>query len=135
MQTVQASIIRGDLEALEVLRSAQPGFDVGAHLDNNEKNDTLLSLACRHNQTAVVEWLLERGADVDGMTCRTDGGGGTTAVYISCQFSHANCLRLLLNAGADANRLSGKNNVTPLIRACMHEGPSRCVQRRAGLRP
>ena len=54
---------RGDLDALR----AAPVIDLQAHLDTDE-GDTLLTWACRHTQAAVVEWLLDQGAQADGST-------------------------------------------------------------------
>ena len=76
---------------------AARGRQIDAHLDT-EKGDTLLTWACRHDQAAVAQWLLEQGAEVDGTTAL-----GGTALLIASQEKSVACVRLLLGASASVN--------------------------------
>ena len=80
------AIARGDIDAL---RSA-PALNPRARLENG---DTMLIWACRTDQPAVAQWLIERGAKVNGTNREA------TALYIA---SHENSVELAnVNRAAD----------------------------------
>lgn len=69
----------------------------------------------------VVEYLLERGADVHA---RDDGG--LISLHNACSFGHAEVVSLLLRHGADANSRDNWN-YTPLHEAAIKGKTDVCI--------
>ena len=67
----------------------------------------LLYFAAAGDQQDVVEWLLQRGADVN------DGRGQNTALHAAVALDHPAMARWLLDRGADVHALDYENK-TPL---------------------
>ena len=96
MQDIAEAISIGDLDVLRARSMEVPALTVNQRLDK-VRGDTLLTWACRHNQAAVVEWLLEEGADV-GAKIMSDGC--PNALCIACARGYIDCARVLLDGEA-----------------------------------
>eukprot|EP01043_Picozoa_sp_COSAG02_P040852 COSAG02_NODE_3338_length_6903_cov_13.687537_1_plen_385_part_10 len=83
---------------------------------------SLLLAASQAGHLAVVEWLLDQGADVE--LARDDG---STPLLVACSKGHDECVAALIAAGADVNR-SKVNGTSPLTSATQH-GHFNVVQR------
>ena len=88
---------------------------------HTEKQDTLLTWAARHGNTAAMSMLLQAGADVNGGTARR-----ASALHVACYRGHPECVRLVLGAGAAVNKANDKG-ATALWLACQ-EGQTECVR-------
>ena len=73
--------------------------------------ETILHLAARKNWTALCQWLLRFGVDVN----RTDVLG-KTALHYAAQHGATDAVQLLIEQGADFNALDWKER-TPLMLA------------------
>jgi ankyrin repeat protein len=71
-----------------------------------------LPLMAKRGNAAAVQWLLDRGADVNGRWPHWDAE--VTALHMAAAFGHADVVRQLLAAGAD-----------PRIRDSKHDGDAR----------
>src|SRR5262245_47998303 len=98
--------IRGDIAAIDALLDA--GLDINAMVGVN--TPLMHAAACGH--TALVQHLLERGAEVNLSTRLSR----RTAFYYALTGRHFACARLLADAGADINTPDGCG-MTPLIHA------------------
>ena len=99
-----------DLVALLALSD----WDTATHLmrENPSLIDSsggALHLMAQRNDVAAVNWLLARGADVNGRWA--SGGADVTPLHLAASRGHAQMVRLLLGAGAD-----------PRIRDSLHDG-------------
>ena len=56
-----------------------------------------LSYAAYNGHTPIVEYLIKRGAEVDGKT-----ENGSTALFFAARFGHVDTVRMLLQHQADA---------------------------------
>ena len=63
---------------------------------------TRLHLACRHGAAAPLARLLETGIDPD-----LPGGAGATPLLLACEGRRPGQVRVLLEAGADAQQMAG----------------------------
>lgn len=70
--------------------------------------------AARHNDSAILELLLERGADV-----RVADQAGFTALHFCAYANAVDVCRILLDKGADINAKSAKG-YTPVCSAAEH---------------
>jgi ankyrin repeat protein len=66
----------------------------------NNEGATLLYIACRHGQTSLAKWLLEKGADVN---VQLSGGSRSTSLHGAAYHGHVATVVLLLERGADVN--------------------------------
>jgi hypothetical protein len=85
--------------------------DTGSHLP-------ILNLATQHGHTRVVKVLLEHGADP-----RLFDAAGCTALYSAAQKGRADCVRLLLDAHADATKADHTCGNTPLNESVIGKHP------------
>jgi ankyrin repeat protein len=100
---------KGDLDEVKRLVGQDPGL-----LDAKDgKGKTPLMEAFTGGDVGVVQWLLDRGAPVNG---RQDGGAmeGGTALSLATSFGHIPVVRLLLERGADP-LLASYVGFTPLM--------------------
>lgn len=71
----------------------------------DERGQTCLHVASSHNQPAMVDFLLQRGADPNDADA-----DGTTALHCAASRGHQNALILLLHANANPNSLDARGN-------------------------
>ncbi len=88
----------------------------GANVNANAFRGTPLLWACYSDKAEAAEWLLDHGADPD---LRHDWGGeghgvNAVAMHLAAQHNAVNCVRLLLDRGADATIVDGAHDGTPL---------------------
>lgn len=126
----------GDLVIMRAVQSSSTGvvqalLDAGMHVDQEiDKVGTPLSLAIATQNVEMVRFLLERGADANGMEwlppvtflaraasfksqeillALLDHGAkvdGSSALYSAAEYGHVNSVELLLTRGADLNELA-----------------------------
>jgi ankyrin repeat protein len=92
-----------------VLRHIDAGLDVNERLDPSAK--TALMLAAMFGHTALVQKLLQRGADV-----HAQDDEGFTAFMVAAQFNNTAAAELLLDKGAQIDHGAG-DGVTALMLA------------------
>lgn len=98
----------GDTELLALM------LDAGMPLElRDTKGNTLLMLACYHQNTNTARMLLERGADPDGRNDR-----GQTPLGGAAFKGYSDVVELLLQFGADVNADQGGSK-TPLLFATL----------------
>jgi len=97
---------RGNIETVRVLLSAK------ANPNAKEANggQTALLWAAQQRQSAVVEELLKRGADVHAAS-----KGGFTPLMFAAQQGDIDTARILITAGARPNDVYSSSGLTPLI--------------------
>jgi len=108
------------------------GVDVHA-LTTDEYRATALWAAARGGHAAVVEALVDYGADPD-MGSETELGDGssknpelgTTPLWVAVAGGHINAIDTLLTAGADPNRAGLNNGTTPLFLAAKRGDAETC---------
>ena len=71
------------------------------------KKQPILFVAAKHGQARVVEWLLENGADIDGI----EGKDGRTALHAACHSKSKAVAEILLRQGADQT-ITNKRGLT-----------------------
>ena len=83
---------------------ADVGWPPGPPPDDSAQTilDEALCHAAHNGRTDTVEWLLDRGADVNGAPYL-----GFTPLHFAAQFGHATTVDLLLRRGADASLREG----------------------------
>lgn len=94
-----------NLEMVKYL--VQKGADING---TNEAGQTALHFAANHNASAIANWLLKHGADVNTQEKAT---GSTPLFNALC---HPKMVSLLISAGADVNALDNQGQ-TPLDEA------------------
>jgi len=87
----------GDLEQVKTLVEA--GADVNA---TNPENRHPLHLATNNNHVHIVQYLLSKGADVNGKNKDTE----TTALILAAAYGFYDIAKALIEAGADVNQQS-----------------------------
>jgi len=105
-----APATRGDVKTMSML------LDVGAEIDTPESSGkTAVLRAIENHKTESVRFLLDAGAKPDG----NPGGGryGTNPLIEAIKADQGEIVDLLIDAGADVDRLGGMPMVTPLIAA------------------
>ena len=74
--------------------------------------DDALALAAGWGNLEIVEAVLDKGADVNGMHM-----GTVTPLYLACQYGEIEIARLLIASGAGVTGLQYKNRYSPLYGA------------------
>ena len=93
----------GDLDTVKAIHES--GVDViGSRQDDGCSS---ILLACRNGHTDLVNYLLEQGADPNDR----EHYGGTCLMAAAC-FRHPDCVRRLIDAGADVDCAYPENNRT-----------------------
>jgi ankyrin repeat protein len=108
---LMAAAGNGDLDAVRCL------LDHGANVKAKTPTGfTALIGAALSGNAKVVALLLERGADPNAV-CELERGILQTPAGVAASMGHANCLRLLMAAGADVNVQGGPFNHNALLGA------------------
>ncbi len=98
---LMAAALHGDLEAVKCL------LDHGANVKaKTQTGFTALIAASLSGNAKVVALLLERGADPNAV-CELERGILQTPAGVAASMGYADCLRLLMAAGADVNAQGG----------------------------
>ncbi|XP_078494906.1 myotrophin-like [Ciona intestinalis] len=92
-EDVSWSIRNGDLEMLKT-HAAKPDFNV--NMETNQS--TLLVTAADYGQSVIIEFLISKGANVNGV-----GKNGITPLLAAIWEGHSDAVSLLLRHGADKN--------------------------------
>jgi ankyrin repeat protein len=108
---LMAAAGNGDLDAVNCL--LDHGADVKA---TTPTGFTALIAAALSGNAKVVALLLERGADPNAV-CKLERGILQTPAGVAASMGHADCLQLLLAAGADVNVQGGPFQHTALLGA------------------
>jgi ankyrin repeat protein len=110
---LMAAAGNGDLEAVHCL------LDHGADMTAKTPTGfTALIAAALSGNARVVAVLLERGADPNAV-CTLERGVLQTPAGVAASMGHADCLRLLIAAGADVNVQGGPFKHTALLGAAV----------------
>jgi hypothetical protein len=108
---LMAAALNGDLDAVNCL------LDHGANVKAKTPTGfTALIAAAISGNAKVVALLLERGADPNAV-CELERGILQTPAGVAGSMGHADCLRLLMAAGADVNVQGGPFNHNALLGA------------------
>jgi ankyrin repeat protein len=110
---LMAAAGNGDLDAVNCL--LDHGANVKAHTPTGF---TALIGAALSGNAKVVALLLERGADPNAV-CELERGILQTPAGVAASLGHADCLRLLMAAGADVNVQGGPFNHCALLGAAI----------------
>ena len=102
-------------------------WSTAAHLV--DQNATLLApvsgvlhMMAKRNDTAAVRWLLDRGADANGMWAHWDAD--VTPLHLAAMQGHAEVAQLLLDAGANTSIRDSKHDSDPRGWAEFFEKPA-----------
>ncbi|XP_076873336.1 CARD- and ANK-domain containing inflammasome adapter protein [Brachyhypopomus gauderio] len=111
------AVSTGDLSSLQKLMR---GTNVN---DRNESSDTLLHLAAKHDQVAVINFLLCQGANLDLRDHK-----GRTALHRAAEAGHTAAAVALVRSGADIHALDQESK-TPQHLAAQnrHDGTVRAL--------
>ncbi len=104
--------VSGHVEVLECLLSAG-----GSAEERDANGATLLALAAFGGQPAVLRALLAR----DGIHVDATDDAGATPLWCAASAGHAECVELLLDAGADASATSGGRSALEAATANRHK--------------
>jgi uncharacterized protein len=100
---LHAAARKGNLEAVKALA------DAGEAIDEPWGSRTALSIATERGDEPMVDFLIERGANVNA-----NSGKGLTPVMGAAYYGRTSCVSLLVKAGGDVNA-SDPEGLTPLM--------------------
>lgn len=106
----------GDIN--KVKRYVDNGMDV--NLKYGGLGKTVLQSACESGHKNIIELLLDRGANIEGISNNNKYDSAQfpwSPLAISCQWKHEEVALLLLKRGADIES-KDNNGLTPLFHAC-----------------
>ncbi|NBW57938.1 ankyrin repeat domain-containing protein, partial [bacterium] len=106
-------IQQGCVESLKEVFNQDPGLmnsSIGARLSSP------LMLAIRCNQRAIVELLLEKGADVNAIDSRSE----TVLMHAADEKDYQDIVKVLLEKGADVKAIDSRSN-TALMHAAIND--------------
>jgi len=107
--TFRNACAKGNLKLVKAYL-AQQGFDM-----NMGNNYTGFHLACAFDQLNVVEFLVEQGIDMNGVT----ENGGYTGFHLACSRGSLNVVEFLVQRNFDMNTVDD-NGLTGFYCACSH---------------
>ena len=76
------------------------------------KGDTALHIACENNHLQIVQYLIEKGANIEIQDC-----GGKTSLHFASLYGNTEVVKYLVSKGANKNAKT-KNGKTPYDIAC-----------------
>ncbi|XP_071695515.1 uncharacterized protein [Rutidosis leptorrhynchoides] len=100
------AVLCGNLGAVKTLLKC--GSDIEYPIKTAQKNETrAIHISARHGYPLILQELIESGCDINARI----KSSGETALMICAKFKHEECLRVLVNAGADLGlvNLSGQS--------------------------
>ena len=86
----------------------------------DEKSYSLLGLACAYKRCEIAEKILHLGADIS--IGKGDDYIVNDALFVAVECENVCAIMLLLNSGADPNRMNNENGLTVLSVSCMYGG-------------
>ena len=99
MDSLLAACSKGDISSLERLLRRDVDVDTSGWLEDADKEctraDTMLEVAARHEQLETMEYLIEKGANVN---LKNDG---ETALLSAAYAGSVQVLKILIGKGAD----------------------------------
>jgi ankyrin repeat protein len=104
-----AALFQGHQSTMEILMQ-DPKFNINKM--NDESGLTPLAIAVSHKHFPAIDFLLERGVDVDGINFDE-----TTPLSTACIQGDVEVVEKLLKHGANVNKTT-KSGLTPLIQTC-----------------
>ena len=106
--SLYASVYRGDIS--KIRRHLDRGGDINAE---NEQGETLLHMAAKYGQMEIVQFLINRGADVNAGTGVGEFSwvpvGKTPLMMVSVE-GHVKIAKLLIERGADVNAKTNRGD-------------------------
>jgi hypothetical protein len=108
MEACKRAACTGDLQFVQRCTSARPEYITAGHFGGSLG---LLHASCLHGQHAVAEWLIARGADVNG-----HGDAGARPIHHAAMMGFAELVRLLVFSGAD---VAATNNAGQTAADCV----------------
>jgi len=109
---IHDAVVQGNIANIRAILSGQPDL-VNA---KDEKGSTLLHLACNKGNLEVVEFLIEKGADIEAVN-----SGGFTPLQIASSRGQREVVELLINKGSNINAINQKMDMTALDLTLMRE--------------
>jgi len=112
-QLVEA-LSKGDIKTAKLLIVQGANVNINVDVEDNEAP----LLFCYLEDSAILSFLLENGADPSSCITGTDGTRWS-ALYLASEFNLGDSCKLLINHGADPNRRVGPDGRTPLHAAVL----------------
>jgi len=84
-------------------------LEKGIDIRDKEQRTPLINASFYGNE-ALLEWLLENGADIDAQDVN-----GFTALHFACQEGHLQCVKILLNRKSNINNLDKYGNTAAWV--------------------
>lgn len=110
-EAVRAAWKQEDMETLQKLLTENPDFD-DIELEGGV---TLLMVACAAGAVEVVQYLIQKGANVNAQS--NDKENPCSPMLCTCLTGNVDILKELIKAGADLEKGDARTNSTPLIAA------------------
>jgi ankyrin repeat protein len=113
-QALLDGIQLSDIAAM--VRAVEAGASVtGASVGANSVDFSVLHAAATHGDVKVVQWLVDQGADVNGVSDKN----GCTPLHLAACTGHLEVLKWLVEQGADAKAVDAEgNNALHLAAVC-----------------
>jgi ankyrin repeat protein len=113
------AILRNDLASVQGMTPGPRSID---SVDHSTGATPLTWASMKGISPSIADWLISRGADINGL----DGEGNTPLITAAC-YGNVGVAKLLLARGADPNR-TDKDGRHPLVVAAGHRGHIGIVQ-------
>jgi ankyrin repeat protein len=111
---ISSAVELGQAEVVQVLLDA--GADRTFHNTGSLDSTTLMSIAVLNENIKMVQFLIAAGVDVN----ERDESLHATALWDAACLQSVDCVRVLLEAGADPNLPGGTSQGSPLMMVCSH---------------